>query len=167
MSERLSHRRQVAGAVVDECNHFLAWGYPFTGVTRFHCFPWAVRWRALQARRVPSGVRRRGRHGSRARAGEEVLVAHRGVGHGEVEHPIEHHPAAAGTAAVEAEHELIQVPGQVRVAHRALVGAQQPPLDQRGDSVHRGEELARVLPASPGGPLAAPVVDVAELSSPR
>ena len=115
-------------------------GIHLTGVTRIHCSPWVVRWRALQARRVPSGVRRRGRHGSRARAGEEVLVAHRGVGHGEVEHPIEHHPAAAGTAAVEAEHELIQVPGQVRVAHRALVGAQQPPLDQRGDSVHRGEE---------------------------
>ena len=94
------------------------------------------------------------------------LVAHGAVGHGAFEHPIEHHPAAAGAAAVKAERELVQVTGHVRVAHRALVGAQQPPFGQRGDPVHRGKEFAGVVPARPGGPLAAPVVDVAELLQP-
>jgi hypothetical protein len=46
------------------------------------------------------------------------------VADGELEHPVEHHPTAAGAAAVEAEHELIQVGGQVCVVHRALVGAE-------------------------------------------
>ncbi len=32
--------------------------------------------------------------------------------------------------------------------------------------MHRGQELAGILPAGPGGPLAAPVVDVAELLQP-
>jgi uncharacterized protein (TIGR03435 family) len=31
------------------------------------------------------------------------------VGHGEFKHPVEDHPAASGSSAVEAEHELIQV----------------------------------------------------------
>ena len=52
---------------------------------------------------------------------DEVSVAHRVVRDGELEHPVEHHPAAAGAAAGEAEHELIQVAGQVRGVDRALV----------------------------------------------
>jgi hypothetical protein len=56
--------------------------------------------------------------------GDEVVVAHRVVGDGEFEHPVEDHPAASGAAAVEAEHELIQVAGQVGIVYRALVGAQ-------------------------------------------
>jgi hypothetical protein len=47
----------------------------------------------------------------------EFLVAHWLVSDGEIENPEEHHPAAAGTAAVEAEHELVQVAGQVRAVH--------------------------------------------------
>jgi hypothetical protein len=46
---------------------------------------------------------------------------------------------------------------------RALVGAQQPPLGQRGDPVHRGKQLARVLAAGAGRPLAASLVDVTEV----
>jgi hypothetical protein len=48
---------------------------------------------------------------------DEFLVAHWLVSDGELEHPEEHHPAVAGTAAVEAEHELVQVAGQVRTVH--------------------------------------------------
>ena len=51
----------------------------------------------------------------------------------------------------------------MRVAHRALVGAQEPALDQGGDPVDRWEQIVGILPPSPRRPLAAPVVDVAEL----
>ena len=34
------------------------------------------------------------------------------------------------------------------------------------EPVHRGQKLAKTLPAGPGSPLAAPVVDVAELLQP-
>ena len=45
---------------------------------------------------------------------------------------------------------------------RSLVSAQQPPLGQRRDAVHGGQQLAGVVPAGAGGPLAAPLVHVAE-----
>src|SRR6266511_5924189 len=67
-----------------------------------------------------------------------------------------------GSAGVEAEHELVQVARQVRVVHRSLMGAEQPPLGQRGDPVHPGQHLVGILAAGTGRPLAAPVVDVAE-----
>ena len=92
--------------------------------------PGAVRWRAIQARRVPARLGRRGRHRPGPLGGDKVLVAHRLVGSGEFEHPVEDHPAAPGASAVEAEHELIQVAAQVGGLHRSLVGAQQPPLGQ-------------------------------------
>src|SRR3974377_1887853 len=71
-------------------------------------------------------------------------------------------PAASRAAPVEAEYELIQVALQMRFLDRALVGAQQPPFGQRGDPVHRGQQLARVIAAGAGRPLAAPLVDIAE-----
>ena len=92
--------------------------------------PWSVRRRAFQAGWVPTGSRRRRWLHFGCGVNDEVSVAHRVVRDGELEHPVEHHPAAAGAAAVEAEHELIQVAGQVRGVDRALVRAQQPPLDQ-------------------------------------
>jgi hypothetical protein len=52
------------------------------------------------------------------------------VGDSELEKPVEHHPAAAGTATVEAEHELIEVAGQMRTINRSLVCSQKPPLGQ-------------------------------------
>ena len=115
---------------------------------------------------MPAPLRRRGRHCPGPLGGDEILVAHRVVGDGKFEHPIEHHPPAARAAAVEAEHELIQVAGQVRLVRRALVGAQQPPLGQRDNLVHGGQQLSGILPAGPGRPLAVPVVDVAEFLQP-
>jgi hypothetical protein len=128
--------------------------------------PRTVCWWALQARWAPACRWRRGRHCPWPFAGDEVLVAHGLVGDGEFEHPVEHQPAAAGAAAVEAEHELVEVADQVGDLDRALVGAQQPPFDQRGDPVHRGQQLAGIVPAGAGGALAAPVVEVAQLLQP-
>ena len=72
------------------------WGIHLTGRVQARSSPGAVRWRALQARWVPTRLRRRGQHSPRPLRGEEILVAHGVVGDGEFEHPIEHHPAAAG-----------------------------------------------------------------------
>ena len=105
-------------------------GIHLTGPIRACSSPGAVRWRAIQARRVPARLGRRGRHRPGPLGGDKVLVAHRLVGSGEFEHPVEDHPAAPGASAVEAEHELIQVAAQVGGLHRSLVGAQQPPLGQ-------------------------------------
>src|SRR4051794_8250211 len=65
--------------------------------------------------------------------------------------------------AVEAEDELVEVALQVRLVNRALVGAQQPSLGQRGDAMNCGQQLAGVLPAGASGPLAARLMGVAEL----
>jgi hypothetical protein len=62
--------------------------------------------------------------------GDQVAVAHRVVIDGELKYPMEEQPAATGVASIEAEHELVEVVGQVRVVDGALVGAQQPPLGQ-------------------------------------
>ena len=66
-------------------------------------------------------------------ADDQVAVADRVVAGGELQQPVEHQAAAGRSAAVEAERELIEVARQVRLVDRALVGAQQPPLGQRGD----------------------------------
>jgi hypothetical protein len=60
------------------------------------------------------------------------------VADGELENPVEDEASAAGGAAVEAEHELVEVALQVRPVDRSLVGAQQPPLGQGGDPMHAG-----------------------------
>jgi hypothetical protein len=70
-------------------------------------------------------------------AGDDVAVAHRVMPGGELENPAEQQAEAARAAAVEAEHELIQVPLQAGLLDRALAGAQQPPPGQRGDPVRR------------------------------
>ena len=96
------------------------------------------------------------------RVHDEVAVAHWGVADGEFEDAVEDHPAVAGSSAVEAEGELVEVALQVRRLDRALVGAQQPPLGQGRDAVDPGQQLAGVVSAGTGGALAAPVVGVAE-----
>ena len=88
------------------------WRLHLTGVP-----PWAVCGRAIEARRVPACPRRRGRYCTGSLGSDEVLVAHRLVSDGELEHSVEHHPAAAGASAVEAEHELVQVAGQMDTVH--------------------------------------------------
>ena len=112
--------------------------------------PWA-----LDARRVTSP----GRGGWWLLLGlgvsDQVPVSHRIVADGEFEHAVEDQSPAAGPAPVEAEAELVQVALQVRVLDRALVGAQQPALGQGGDPVDPGQQLAGVLAAGAGGPLAA------------
>jgi hypothetical protein len=62
---------------------------------------------------------------------DEFVVADRFVADGELEDALEDEAATAGGAAVEAEHELVEVALQVRLVDRALVGAEQPPLGQR------------------------------------
>jgi hypothetical protein len=99
-------------------------------------------------------------------AGHDVAVAHWVVPYGELQQPVEDEPTASRAAAVEAEHELVQVALQMRLLCRALVRAQQPPLGQRGDPVHRGQQPARVVAAGAGSPLAAPLVHVAEPGQP-
>ena len=96
----------------------------------------------------------------------DVAVPHRIVTGGELEQPVEDQAAASRAAPVEAEHELIQVTLQMRFLDRALMRTQQPPLGQRGDPVHRGQQLARVLTAGAGRALAAPLVDIAEPGQP-
>jgi hypothetical protein len=54
----------------------------------------------------------------------------------------------------------------MRVVHGALVRAQQPLLGQRGDAVDGGQQLAGILAAGAGGPLAGPLVVVAEVIQP-
>jgi hypothetical protein len=88
------------------------------------------------------------------------------VADGEFEQAVEDQPSAAGPAPVEAEAELVQVALQVRVVNRALMGAQQPALGQRGDPVHPGQQLARVVAAGAGGPLAAPDMGITEPGDP-
>jgi len=44
---------------------------------------------------------------------DEIPVAHRIVSDGEFQHAVEDKPPASGLAAVEAEHELIEVLGEV------------------------------------------------------
>ena len=141
-------------------------GIHLTGPVERRSSPGAIRWRTFQARRVPAHLRRRGSHGPRPPGGDKVLVAYRVVGHRELEHAVEDHPAAAGAPAVEAEHELVQVAGQVRRLHRALVGAQQPALGQRDHPMHRRQERARILAAGSGRPLATSGMDIAELLEP-
>ena len=51
------------------------WGIHLTGPIRAGSSPGAVRWRAIQARRVPARLGRRGRHRPGPLGGDKVLVA--------------------------------------------------------------------------------------------
>jgi len=58
--------------------------------------------------------------------GDQLAVAHRLVGDGEFEHPVEEDASAARAASVEPEDELVEVALQVRLVDRTLMRAQQP-----------------------------------------
>ena len=73
-------------------------------------------------------------------------------------HAEEHHTTATGASAVEAKHELIEVTEQVGFVVGAMVGLQQPYLDQRDNAVHGGQQLVRIVAPSSGGALAAPIM---------
>ena len=111
-----------------------SWGYPFNRSAsrppsvfgrrppRPVC-PWA-----FQARGMPSPFGRLGGQLPRPSAGNEILETHRLVGHGQLEPAIKHHAAAAGAAAIEAEHELVEVVAHVGTVGGPLMRSQQPPL---------------------------------------
>src|SRR5260370_31670673 len=105
-----------------------SWGIHLTGLAQVGGPPWPGGCRAVQARRMSPVVGRRRRYGLGLRAGDQAAVADGIVGDGEFEDPVEQQSPVARPAAVEAEYELGAVAGQVRVAHRALVGAEQPAL---------------------------------------
>ncbi len=105
--------------------------------------PRAVRRWAFEARRLSARLRWRGRHRPGPTSGDDVSVAHRVVPHCEFEHPEEHHSAASGVASVEAEYELVQVAGQMRVIDRAM-------HQRLASSLWR----AWMAPGSPPSPLA-------------
>src|SRR3982074_102285 len=103
-------------------------GIHLTGLAQVSRSPWATRRGAFQAGRVPPPSRRDRRYLLRRWVDDEILVANRVVGDGELEDAVEHQASAAGATTVEAEHELVQVVGQVSGVPGALVGAQPPPL---------------------------------------
>lgn len=117
----------------------------------------------IHARRMTPRHGRPGRRALRLWVHDQVAVAHRVVSDGEFEYAVEDHPAAAGPAAVEAKHELVEVALQMRLLDRALMGSQQPSLRQGGNAVDAGQQLAGVVPAGASGPLAARLVGVAEV----
>ena len=117
------------------------WGYPCDRSACSDGPPRSTGGGALQAGRMAAGLGRRRRHCFGLGVHHEVSVADGPVADGELEDPVEHQAAAAGSATVEAEHELVEVAGQMGGVHRALVGAQQPPLDQRRDPVDRGNPI--------------------------
>jgi len=119
--------------------------------------------RTVHARRMAASSWRPGRDSLRLRVGDELAVAHRLVGDGEFEHPVEDHASAARAASVEPEDELVEVALQVRLVDRTLMRAQQPPLDQRRHTVDPGEQLTGILAAGASGPLAARFVGVAAM----
>src|SRR5213078_2527894 len=89
-------------------------GLHLTGVVQVSGPPRALCWRALQARWMAARHWRGWRDLSWPLAGNDVVVAHGVVADSELEHPVEDEPAALRAAAVEAEHELVQVALQMR-----------------------------------------------------
>jgi hypothetical protein len=97
----------------------------------------------------------------------DVCVAYGSVPNSQLEHSVEHHSPAAGVAPVEAEHEFVEVIVQMGVLDRALVSAENPPLGQRGDSMHGGQQLpSQLIPSEPSRALAARLAGVAALVQP-
>ncbi len=65
----------------------------------------------------------------------DVVLGHRAGHDGLLHEPPEEQPAAARSAPVEAEGELLEVGLEVIGGHGALMGAQHPPLEQAGDTM--------------------------------
>jgi hypothetical protein len=57
---------------------------------------------------------------------------------------VEDQPSVAGSARLKRNKNSVMYLGRWGDLHRALVGTEQSPLDQRGDPVHRGQQLAGV-----------------------
>ena len=136
------------------------WGIHLTGPT-LDGPPRSVRPRTFQARRASTLGRWYGSYFAGAPAGDEIPIAH--LADSQLEHAIEHHTPAARAAAVEAEHELVEVADQVGVVDGALVSPQEPTLGQRGYAMYGGQQLVGIIATSALGALAAPFMFVAEL----
>ena len=89
-----------------------------TGVLQVVVPPGAVRWWTLQARRVSPRPWRRGWDLPWPLTDDDLVVSHGDMTDGELEHPVEDQPSAAGVAAIEAEHEFVQVAVEVRLVRR-------------------------------------------------
>ena len=68
-------------------------------------------------------------------------------GHRALEQPVEQQAPVAGSTAVEPEGELVEVVVQLRVADRALVGADVPALEQRRNEMDVRQRDVRGLAA--------------------
>jgi len=84
----------------------------------------------------------------RLRVGHQLSVGQRWRGCGVLQQPVEQQAAGAGVAAVESEAELVEVGLHVLGVDAALVGAQQPPLAQRGHAMDRGQQLVGLMPGA-------------------
>ncbi len=104
--------------------------------------------------------------GPRLAGRDEILIPHRPMSNSQFQYPVEQHSAAPGVAAVEAEHELVQVAGQVCRVHGSLVSAQQPSLGQGGDPMNTRQNFARILIPRHGRTLDAPFMEVSLLFQP-
>lgn len=86
---------------------------------------------------------------ARAGVGNDLAVADRLVGDGQLEDSVEDQAAAARAATVEAEHKLVEIGGQVRLIDRALVGAKQPALASEETLCTPGSSLEASWPDAP------------------
>ena len=89
--------------------------------------------------------RRTGRYRLWRRVDDEVSITNRLMGDGELENTVEEKSAAARTAAVEPEHELVEVLPQMIGLDGSLVGPEQPSLRQRSHVVDAGHQLRRLV----------------------
>ena len=69
----------------------------------------------------------------------DMRVGHRGADGGLLHQAIEQHSPGSRAASVEPEHELVEVVVHVPRIDGAVVGAKQPALQQRRDSVNTGQ----------------------------
>src|SRR3954469_24660535 len=77
---------------------------------------------------------------------DEISVAGRLDAHGVLDEAGEAVADPLGGAAVEAERVLVEVGGEVLLAHRAVVGAEEPALDEAEHQVDRRQPERGVAP---------------------
>ena len=68
----------------------------------------------------------------------------------------------AGSPAIEAESQLVQVVVEVEWGDGSVVGTKQPSLEQRGDTVDTGHHVMSELPAPPDGCFLVPAASAAQ-----
>src|SRR5260370_21088460 len=76
---------------------------------------------------------------------DQRLISSRRSVDGLLHEPEKQFPAALRSPAVEAEWELVKVVWHLPGSHRALVGSEQPSLQQRGNSVYPPYEVGSVF----------------------